>query len=199
MHQRSTVLYSRWIDCVLDSVSRTTDWWCTRKQRLPLRQVGSKRLELGVFVRAGMNARRTKSLRAVVVFFFAELGASQLTTTVTPGPPPSLVVQAPSPPAPMTAAHRAVLVDIKASNPDAVGALPNWDLANEPCTSPWEGVACDADGRVKSLCAPTPPFSPHRSAFAATAQQRVCDSGTCSAVVSRRFRPALASSRSSRT
>ena len=129
-----------------------------------------------------------------------ELGESQPSTTVTPGPPPSLVVQAPSPPAAMNAADRAVLLAIKAMNPDAVGALPNWDPEEEPCTSPWEGVACDVDGNLRSLCAKYFLFSLLFSvtpSLLAVAHAAIRDSGTCSAVASRGCRLASVSSRSS--
>lgn len=94
--------------------------------------------------------RRMAGLRVVAWLCFVHLGGSPSTTTVTPGPPPSLVVQAPSPPAAMRAGDRAVLLEIQAMNP---GFVPHWDPQAEPCTSPWEGVACDANGNLRSLCA----------------------------------------------
>ncbi len=106
-----------------------------------------------------MDERRVGALLWLSLVAVVERGESQPSTTVTPGPPPSLVVQAPSPPAAMNAADRAVLLAIKAMNPDAVGALPNWDPEEEPCTSPWEGVACDVDGNLRSLCAQYLQFS----------------------------------------
>lgn len=94
--------------------------------------------------------RRMLGLRVVAWLCFVQLGGSPSTTTVTPGPPPSLVVQAPSPPAAMRAGDRAVLLEIQAMNP---GFVPNWGPQSEPCTSPWEGVACDLNGNLRSLCA----------------------------------------------
>ena len=78
------------------------------------------------------------------------------TTTVTPGPPPALVVNPPAPPATIGAADHAVLMEIVNGNS---GFVPVWDTADDPCMTPWDGVACDVLGNVKSLCVCTPPVS----------------------------------------
>ena len=124
-----------------------------------------------------LAAGRMVGLRVAWCLCFAQLGASPASTTVTPGPPPSLVVQAPSPPAAMNAADRSVLLAIKAMNPDAVGALPKWDPEEEPCTSPWEGVACDVDGNLRSLCAQHP--RPVKSVLPSSDSVAVAHPPTC--------------------
>eukprot|EP01043_Picozoa_sp_COSAG02_P108200 COSAG02_NODE_44220_length_368_cov_0.591078_1_plen_62_part_01 len=48
-----------------------------------------------------MDGRHVVAVLWLLLVAVVKLGESQPSTTVTPGPPPSLVVQAPSPPAAM--------------------------------------------------------------------------------------------------
>jgi hypothetical protein len=45
------------------------------------------------------------------------------------------------------------LLAFKASLTDPIGALASWQPGTNPCdaTRPWEGVGCDADGRVNAV------------------------------------------------
>ena len=101
---------------------------------------------------------RRAALLLLAALLAAQPGALAQTTT-TPGPPPALVVTPPAPPATLHQGDKAVLFDIMALNPDAVSNIAKWreKAASvhaheaEPCAAPWEGIACDAEGRLKAL------------------------------------------------
>lgn len=65
--------------------------------------------------------------------------------------------QPPPPPAPATQTDRDTLWSIKQANPALLvgptsgSNLANWSLTTDPCLSPWEGVSCNAAGRVTYL------------------------------------------------
>eukprot|EP01043_Picozoa_sp_COSAG02_P113785 COSAG02_NODE_50043_length_323_cov_0.678571_1_plen_100_part_10 len=68
--------------------------------------------------------------------------------------------QPPPPPAPAFVSDRDALWSIKAANPfrlvtpSSGSNLANWTLDTDACLAPWEGVSCNAAGRVTylSLC-----------------------------------------------